>query len=146
MKVTALLAAMLVTLSDLDTWVLEWMVRWPNRLVGLSNKGICLRKPPTGWPQLLCLLVIILRFFFWDSFSVALDFRNGASFFSLFFNFYIVDWDGYKTLRFVFFHDASIYPEYAVFYRREKDGKIMPRPEREKAPPVMEMEGEGSRV
>lgn len=85
-------------------------------------------------------------FFYWDSFSVALDFRNGASFFSLFFNFYIVDWDGYKTLRFVFFHDASIYPEYAVFYRREKDGKIMPRPEREKAPPVMEMEGEGSRV
>lgn len=69
-----------------------------------------------------------------------------SSLFFFFFNFYIVDWDGYKTLRFVFFHDASIYPEYAVFYRREKDGKIMPRPEREKAPPVMEMEGEGSRV
>eukprot|EP00434_Breviolum_minutum_P036229 symbB.v1.2.032095.t1/scaffold3754.1/size70833/6 len=43
--------------------------------------------------------------------------------------------------EFIFFHDASIYPEYAVFYRREKDGKIMPRPERETAPPVMEMEG-----
>ena len=42
--------------------------------------------------------------------------------------------------EFIFFHDASIYPEYAVFYRREKDGKIMPRPERETAPTVMEME------
>ena len=41
--------------------------------------------------------------------------------------------------EFIFFHDASIYPEYAVFYRREKDGRIMPRPDRETAPPVMEM-------
>eukprot|EP00438_Fugacium_kawagutii_P001712 Skav202854 [mRNA] locus=scaffold2311:201453:208540:+ [translate_table: standard] len=41
--------------------------------------------------------------------------------------------------EFIFFHDASIYPEYAVFYRREKDGKIMPRPDREIAPAVMEM-------
>ena len=43
--------------------------------------------------------------------------------------------------EFIFFHEASVYPEYAVFYRREKDGQIMPRPEREKVPQAMEMEG-----
>ena len=43
--------------------------------------------------------------------------------------------------EFIFFHAESIYPEYAVFYRREKDGKVMPRPKREQAPQVMEMEG-----
>ncbi|CAJ1379214.1 unnamed protein product [Effrenium voratum] len=44
--------------------------------------------------------------------------------------------------EFIFFHEASIYPEFAVFYRREKDGKVMARPERELAPAMMEMEGE----
>ena len=44
--------------------------------------------------------------------------------------------------EFIFFHDASIYPEYAVFYRREKDSKMMPRPKREEAPKVMTMAGD----
>ena len=33
--------------------------------------------------------------------------------------------------EFIFFHEASIYPEYAVFYRREKDGQILPPSDRE---------------
>jgi len=41
--------------------------------------------------------------------------------------------------EFILFHEASIYPEYAVFYRREKDGQILPPPKRETAPELMEM-------
>lgn len=41
--------------------------------------------------------------------------------------------------EFIFFHNASVYPEYAVFYRREKGGQIL-RPCREPAPIVMEMQ------
>ena len=43
--------------------------------------------------------------------------------------------------EFIFFHEASIYPEYAIFYRREKDGRILAPPKRETAPAEMEMEG-----
>mmetsp|Transcript_40343 Transcript_40343/g.94826 ORF Transcript_40343/g.94826 Transcript_40343/m.94826 type:complete len:894 (+) Transcript_40343:102-2783(+) len=42
--------------------------------------------------------------------------------------------------EFVLFHEASIYPEYAVFYRREKDGSVMAPPPRESAPAVVQME------
>ncbi|CAE7203557.1 tank-1 [Symbiodinium sp. CCMP2592] len=42
--------------------------------------------------------------------------------------------------EFIFFHEAAVYPEYAVFYRREKDGRVMPRNESEMAPRPMEME------
>ncbi|OLP89094.1 Poly(ADP-ribose) polymerase pme-5 [Symbiodinium microadriaticum] len=45
--------------------------------------------------------------------------------------------------EFIFFHAAAVYPEYAVFYRREKDGRVMARPESEMAPRPMEMEGWG---
>ncbi|CAE7459342.1 pme-5, partial [Symbiodinium natans] len=43
--------------------------------------------------------------------------------------------------EFIFFHEASIYPEYAVFYRREKDGQILPPPPRMEAPAMERMEG-----
>eukprot|EP00439_Symbiodinium_sp_Y106_P061959 s3343_g9.t1 len=42
--------------------------------------------------------------------------------------------------EFVFFHEASIYPEYAVFYRREKGGKILPPSVRSRAPEMETME------
>ena len=42
--------------------------------------------------------------------------------------------------EFVFFHEDSIYPEYAVFYRREKDGKILPPSVRSRAPEMETME------
>ena len=42
--------------------------------------------------------------------------------------------------EFIFFHEASIYPEYAVFYRREKDGQILPPPPRVEAPAMERME------
>mmetsp|Transcript_39516 Transcript_39516/g.91251 ORF Transcript_39516/g.91251 Transcript_39516/m.91251 type:complete len:629 (-) Transcript_39516:206-2092(-) len=42
--------------------------------------------------------------------------------------------------EFIFFHEAAIYPEYAVFYRREKDGTILPPPAREDPPQMETME------
>jgi len=46
--------------------------------------------------------------------------------------------------EFVFFHESSIYPEYAVFYRREKDGKALERAEQPAiAPAMVQMEGVG---
>jgi len=43
--------------------------------------------------------------------------------------------------EFIFFHEAAIYPEYAVFYRREKDGAILPPPVREDPPQMETMAG-----
>ncbi|CAE7208797.1 tank-1 [Symbiodinium sp. CCMP2592] len=43
--------------------------------------------------------------------------------------------------EFIFFHEAAVYPEYAVFYRREKDGRVLPKPQSEMAPRPTEMEG-----
>mmetsp|Transcript_53912 Transcript_53912/g.128407 ORF Transcript_53912/g.128407 Transcript_53912/m.128407 type:complete len:891 (+) Transcript_53912:55-2727(+) len=42
--------------------------------------------------------------------------------------------------EFVLFHEASIYPEYAVFYRREKDGSVLPPPPRASPPGMVQME------
>lgn len=41
--------------------------------------------------------------------------------------------------EFVLFHEASIYPEYAIFYRRELGGKILPPPKLEEAPALEHM-------
>merc|ERR1712187_38828 len=41
--------------------------------------------------------------------------------------------------EFILFHEASIYPEYAVFYRREADGQIIPPSDVQKAPEMESM-------
>jgi hypothetical protein len=48
--------------------------------------------------------------------------------------------------EFIMFHEASIYPEYAVFYRRERGGVVIKPPPMASSPTMMDMQGGEERL